>query len=1147
MIQSFKFSRLNSDVISHEINTEEGEYRMMENLVPAKSGRGMGRNRESLPGTTLIDSSLALTTHKVIGKFGDAPNNKLYYFMWEESGFPRKDKIYAYDANTKTTELIVESEQLGWTEGTKITGISVLDGVIYWADPNLCYYRIQDNSQFSEIDYNCRAQSSAILENFYFVAEFQTGLSVNFQTYIQGPFTAVEAAQQVAADMAADASISSRFSVNVNSGSSVIKLVSIIAPGSIRLIGTPETYFNYYQTNFNTEPSTLDDFYQYPTPPKYRPLVQAVVDPNITINKILDKNWQFATRQIYQNNQVTVLSPFSEVIPSAKFIEDFTNTNIPNTILVQISITKPEKVKSVDILARNSDNSDWFIIKTLHRAELFASNGIMTYEFSGQEQSVFIPVSDAIKQQEGTPRQSIDLQIQRNKIFAIDNLTGYDYDDSNMSITIEINEEDNNPDKQYFKQGGLYNVAVRFFDDDFRTDGTVHAVNQVNIPENPSTSWATNSTNSGKLTSRMQYLNLTLNGQPPIWAKHLMIVRSDELRYSQFMQFHAPVLYYVRPEVELDSPNAATDEFYMYGNQYKEKDSINSISDWRYIHLLLPTNLPFIPERGHIVHIMAGKQVGAYDQTTILDVRGNIIVLEQPVDIVSGCFGVPELFIEIYKPKLITETNNFYEISGTYDIINPGTPTRSFPSGAIRINGDVWVTNNEDERLQWKYDWDDYTKNGSTQEEKRLRKSGYRWGNFESRSKSYTATQLIDEQTTEANRENPFSTSVIVEFTADFGFILNYNLSSKNLGRPAPLLQNIREEERPSTIRFSNDYIANSAINGLHTFEPLNEYPLPIERGPINKLQAAGEDVLLAIHSSAVTSMYIGKGIIRSADLNPTLITTDDVIGADNQLKYSYGTIHPESVCEVDGNVFFWDGRRNEPVRYAQNGLTPLATKYGARVLFQDTIPSLFGSPNTYSCITEYDRLLNMVYWTFLKGSTKYTIGFHESSNSWIGTYSFAPELYGSVGDHLIGFVNGMPWLHNDNSAHQTFYGVLYASKLKVDVNIGEALEKAWDGLYIDSNVKWDVPMIYNEDGQSTNLIDDDFILKDNLQYADFLRDINTPVAKLKPGQIALRHGNPLSSHTLTLELEYTGDTPHYIRSMGVAATYKSGHLLKQQ
>jgi hypothetical protein len=61
---------------------------------------------------------------------------------------------------------------------------------------------------------------------------------------------------------------------------------------------------------------------------------------------------------------------------------------------------------------------------------------------------------------------------------------------------------------------------------------------------------------------------------------------------------------------------------------------------------------------------------------------------------------------------------------------------------------------------------------------------------------------------------------VIVEFTADFGFILNYNLSSKNLGRPAPLLQNIREEERPSTIRFSNDYIANSAINGLHTFEP---------------------------------------------------------------------------------------------------------------------------------------------------------------------------------------------------------------------------------------------------------------------------------------------------------------------------------------
>jgi hypothetical protein len=116
---------------------------------------------------------------------------------------------------------------------------------------------------------------------------------------------------------------------------------------------------------------------------------------------------------------------------------------------------------------------------------------------------------------------------------------------------------------------------------------------------------------------------------------------------------------------------------------------------------------------------------------------------------------------------------------------------------------------------------------------------------------------------------------------------------------------------------------------------PLNEYPLPIERGPINKLQAAGgRCVTRHPFQRRLPACILEKALLGPQTLNPTLITTDDVIGADNQLKYSYGTIHPESVCEVDGNVFFWDGRRNEPVRYAQNGLTPLATKYGARVLF---------------------------------------------------------------------------------------------------------------------------------------------------------------------------------------------------------------------
>jgi hypothetical protein len=1173
MIQSFKFSRLNSDVISHDINTEEGEYRMMENLVPAKSGRGMGRNRESLPGTTQIDNSLT-GTHKVIGKFQDAPNNKLYYFVWEESGSPRKDKIYAYDVNTKTTEVIADSQYFGWTEDLKITGISVIDNVIYWTDYEMRYFRVQDNSQLIEINYYARAITTN--QTYYFQAASVDGLvTVNVSVVVVGPLGISDVLDSIADQLNLNGTFSTYFTATKETDSEVVMITSKAKTGNWLLTNNSTSNYYFFSTNYDPVVENSADLSLYPSSPNIEPSFVAGYDAAINVNNIGGNNWQFAYRYVYTNNQISVFSPYSEIYSAAKFPEDRTSSGILNYLDILIPIyTDTEKFKSVELAARTSQLGDFSVVKVFERSELFKKNypvigNVLQYKFTGTEIQEAVPAADMIKQQEGQPLESIDLQFMKNKLFAIDNLSGFDVESGDFSMSVEVAEAVSltvAKNNRWFKDGGRYVFGIRFFDDKMRTDGTIHKTTEINFNDE---GYGIYGAEPGKDPRERKYVNITLAGKPPVWVHYYTFVRSEELFFAEFTQVWMYAHYWVRPmeEIETYADFSADTEYYaMWGQVYLRSDqNQNDLTKWRYIHLHTPTSMPFLVEKGDIVNVGANFPYSNFQ--SVIDIIGPMIVLERPEQLTAFATSGFGGWYEIFKPKTTTDTNSFYEVGGIKLVANPGLASRRFdildPTPTFIIYGDCYFLDNkygvdgtEDKRISWKYNFEYYTTSGSTEAEQGFPRAKRASGFFESISPAFRPTKTeVSEQigvtvnniTGEILERSNISRNRYTYYDYDFGYVADPSYNNGNLGRPAPLLRNVRRVSRPSTLRWSNDYIENASINGLHTFEPLNEKSLPIERGPINKLQAAGEDVLLAIHSSAVTSMYIGKGIIRSADLNPTLITTDDVIGADNQLKYSYGTIHPESVCEVDGNVFFWDGRRNEPVRYAQNGLTPLATKYGTRVLFQDTIPSLFGSPDTYSCITEYDRLLNMVYWTFLKGSTKYTIGFHESSNSWIGTYSFAPELYGSVGDHLIGFVNGMPWLHNDNSAHQTFYGVLYASKLKVDVNIGEALEKAWDGLYIDSNVKWDVPMIYNEDGQSTNLIDDDFILKDNLQYADFLRDINTPAAKLKPGQIALRHGNPLSSHTLTLELEYTGYTPHYIRSMGVAATYKSGHLLKQQ
>lgn len=1168
MIQELRFVRMNTDVAGHDMKPEEGEYRMMENLAPPQRGRGQGFVRESLYGTEEIAIDLQDgINYKCIGTYEDAPNNRMFFFLYEYPDVgTRKDKIYMYNGKTNAVEKVLDTEFLGWTEDLKITGISLLDDVLYWTDYELKYFRLQDNTQLIEINYYAREISDSSTNDYRFIATSVDGtVDVNVVASVTGPKTASELLTEVADLFNADPAFSAHFTATKVSNSEVIKITAISKTGNWLLPTNSTVVYYYYATNYDPVIESERDLTMYPLGPTQVPEITPSYDSSIPFNNIGVQNWQFAYRYIYTNNQISVFSPYSEFHPSARFPEDRVSSNQINklTILLPVRGYALDKIKSVEIAARVSQTGDFFIVKAFKRHELFTNEvGIdrgLFYEFKGTEVQEPIATADVIKQQEGQPLQSVDLQLQKNKLFVIDNLTGFDVDPGDFEMQVEIEENVYLPDKRWLKDSGRYIFGIRFFDSYMRTDGTVHKPTEVDTGDG-------GYGGTGKLSNQRKRAAITLEGRPPVWAQYYSIVRSDELFYSNHIQAKFYIHYWVRPMDEAETyADFASDTVYyaMWGQVYLRPDQDqNNVVLWKYIHLQQPTNLPYVVQRGMIIDGNANFTPARY--LSILDVVGPMIVIDKPPGTTIFIDSLSTIWLQIFTDRQTAVDNSFYEVGPVYFVYNAGESNRSFhffPNTVITQYGDCFYENNEmgvdgtpDDLLNWKYDFEEYTTSGSDDDDKGIQESRYQFGYYESYSPSYRATQV---QVVEQEEDTPLGNiggnlgttegGTYTESGYDFGYMPSSEYETRNLGRPAVLLQNTRQEERPSTLRWSNDYVANASINGLHTFEPLNEYPLPLERGPVIKLQNAGTDVMLAIHSSAVTSMYIGKGIIRSADLDPTLVTTDSVIGTDSQLKYSFGTVHPESVCEVDGNVYFWDGTRNEPVRYSQNGLTPMATTFGTRVFFKDTIPATFGNSESYTCNTEYDRLLNMVFFTFSNGTTSLTIGFHETSKAWIGKYGFTPEIYGVVGDQLIGFVGGVPWLHNaDVVNHNTFYGTLYPSRATFILNQGGHLEKAWDSMMVDSKHKWDCPMIYNNENQVTSLLAEDFVWRDQVYYADFLRDLNTDPQLLAIGQIALRHGNFLSSQVLTVEMELESSEAHYLHAIAVASTVKPGHMVQQ-
>src|SRR5690606_25753512 len=124
---------------------------------------------------------------------------------------------------------------------------------------------------------------------------------------------------------------------------------------------------------------------------------------------------------------------------------------------------------------------------------------------------------------------------------------------------------------------------------------------------------------------------------------------------------------------------------------------------------------------------------------------------------------------------------------------------------------------------------------------------------------------------------------------------------------------NLRKKiHKPTYVRFSNKYLPGTQVNGISSFEGLNEKDLPQENGPINSLvlasnaQAEGT-VLLALMQNETESQYLNEAQWRDTQGRTTSAISDAVIGATNTLRGGYGTVNPESVIHQDGRVYFWD------------------------------------------------------------------------------------------------------------------------------------------------------------------------------------------------------------------------------------------------
>jgi hypothetical protein len=507
----------------------------------------------------------------------------------------------------------------------------------------------------------------------------------------------------------------------------------------------------------------------------------------------------------------------------------------------------------------------------------------------------------------------------------------------------------------------------------------------------------------------------------------------------------------------------------------------------------------------------------------ILEFTGAGIIVEKPSTLLSlptgdGAVWGSKYDMEVYTPNEIPDDNNFifHECGEWYPILFPGTASRDFSKRD-------WVyIDNTSVELSQQGPFDIFNK------------MPLFYGDCFSIQKIIFRDLSI------------ISTGVATSMNPDVE--KTYEFWEKNNGRPSIAYLDLPEATFIQTqARFGGKLVQDSFVNQINRFNDRDQFIYPAEYGRIRALvnishaqvESVG-NILLAIGESETWSIYVNRTVLEDLSGRQQIALSDRVLGSFNTLLGSHGTLNPESISLERGRLIYWDQKAGSWIRYAQDGLTEISSKYKMKNWFKDLSIIIAGinaaSDTPVKIISTWDNYHDrwLMYLdhvdlpgTFKGYSVYKCISFHEETPTgprWKEFFDFAAEGFESLDNEVYSMTTGKIHIHEaDEDNFSTFYGVKKDCEIELIANPSFRKKKVWQAQGHIASDKWSLPSIkgdWKSNGatiQGTYINLDDLTDKEDMFWADIMRDVNTAN---KTGDDAKINGDVMRSKALLVRLK---------------------------
>lgn len=891
------------------------------------------------------------------------------------------------------------------------------------------------------------------------------------------------------------------------------------------------------------------------------------------INTLFKKSFVFKTQFVYDDSDISSWSAWSSyfypdvIRDTAATGEDITIQD--DTILIQVP-TGNSIVTKIRIAAKELSQIDFSLVAELDKAELqIGDNTTYPYTFLNDSGNLTILTRESNKLFDFVPlasqAQELIIGTRINDGLITEGQDPVPFDAVMKLTYIDIGTFPDWASKltvaSFLKSGGAYKYGIVYYDHANRSGLS-------NIQRGQFTELLPNGTYGTTLyvpfltestynaphlmpnadMAFVPQVNMEIYNRPPSWATHFQIVRSKNIAIDKFFQFVANGVDYRDSAGVLVPPLLAVNVYIYISNITTNYLTENPTSTLVY-GFTKGDRIRFIANRsGAGPAFTAITPFVPYNDTEIVsyDLANSVIQIKMNPHVPPMDYGA---LFEIYTPSVpvILDNEFMFEIGECYplakDVHNnlvhtfSGTDQLIVASSSnaygapnivaqlaaghglilgdnVKIVGNVWsiyglvtVSNATNVTI----DTTGFTFTGAH-------------NNLASTIFKAATGILKSGDCFRVYQNMPFVNNAIQYRLTSY--VENMNISNLwvsnawDYARPNRVDDNAKRITRPSTIIYSEKFIAETFINGLSTvyddsFESYEQsfggiYKLFSDKQSLHMFQELRTGQVLV--AQVIYNDLQGNTTVGASEkvLSPQAIYYDGIFGIGK---------HPESFAVFANAEYFIDVRRGALVRLSNNGLTPISQIGFMHNYFTDKCADVLALSQKVNIFGVWDKKFGEYIITF-EGIpnvlTSEVLGWNEKENAFSVFYNIPSEGVCSNGVGYVAFKNGALWTQNTNPLQSNFFGVQYYPEIWTVLNEQPSIVKVLEGVGLESSEAWEVYQITTPSGQESNIIVSDFRNMEDNQYAEVWRDINTPnVAN------PLFQGDALRGRTALLKLRF--------------------------